>query len=96
MIPALHRAASWCYGRRIAQIADMGYENVSDATVAAITQLAQSGSIDFVLHNGDVGYADGFMPHWDAFLRKVEPIAAIIPYMVSPGYVMDWQTLHRL
>lgn len=30
------------------------------------------------------GYADGFMTHWDVFLRKVQPIASRVPYMTAP------------
>ena len=38
-----------------------------------------------VIHSGDISYADGYEPHWDDFLNKVQPIAAKVPYMVSPG-----------
>ena len=37
------------------------------------------------LQIGDVSYADGYMPHWDAFGRKVENISSSVPYMVGPG-----------
>jgi hypothetical protein len=40
---------------RIAMVADMGYGNLSDGSVARLTALAESGAIDLVLHNGDVG-----------------------------------------
>jgi len=43
-----------------------------------------------VLHNGDIGYADGDMHHWDVFMRKIEPIAARVPYMTSPGNHEFW------
>jgi hypothetical protein len=70
---------------RLAVFADMGYGPASDATVAALTSLAEAGAIDAVIHDGDIGYADGDMQHWDDFLRKIEPIAARVPYFVSPG-----------
>lgn len=70
---------------RIVQIGDMAYDNNSDVTVAAITSMALAHEIDFVLHVGDISYADGYMHHWDLFGRKVQDITARIPYMVNPG-----------
>jgi hypothetical protein len=39
--------------------------------VAAMLAHINAGSIDLILHNGDVGYADGEQKHWDVFLNKV-------------------------
>ena len=77
---------------RVVSIADMGYGNLSDDTVAAITRLATADPplVDVIIHNGDVGYADGDMHHWDVFMRKIEPIASRVPYMVSPGNHEFW------
>ena len=44
---------------RVASIADMGYGNLSDDTVARLTELVETGSIDMVIHSGDVSYAVG-------------------------------------
>lgn len=30
-------------------------------------------------------YADGYQPLWDSFMRKMESIAAFVPYMTTPG-----------
>ena len=30
------------------------------------------------------------MSHWDVFMRKIEPIASRVPYMVSPGNHEVW------
>jgi|AntRauTorckE5430_2_1112549.scaffolds.fasta_scaffold62737_2 hypothetical protein len=60
----------------------MGYANSSDTTVHSLAELARNGSIDLMVHNGDVSYADGDFGHWDIFMRKIEPIAASVPYMV--------------
>lgn len=70
---------------RFAVIADMAYDSNSDNTVKRLAELAESGGIDGVIHSGDISYADGFQPHFDDFMRKVEPIAARVPYMVAPG-----------
>jgi hypothetical protein len=68
-----------------AVIADMAYDHNSDGTVADMIELVDQGKLDVVIHSGDISYADGYMPHFDDFLNKVQPIAARIPYMVTPG-----------
>lgn len=68
-----------------AVIADMAYDHNSDDTVADLIELVDQGKLDVVIHSGDISYADGYMPHFDDFLNKVQPIAARIPYMVTPG-----------
>jgi hypothetical protein len=74
---------------RIAWVADMGWGGASDGTIAQLTRLATSENaserIDLVVHNGDIGYADGNMGRWDTFMRKIEPVASIVPYMTTPG-----------
>jgi len=75
---------------RVVAIADMAYDNTSDATVAALTQLVAQNQVDLVLHYGDVSYADGDEQHWDIFWRKVEPIASAVPYMTTPGNHEFW------
>ena len=44
---------------RIGFVADMGYANHSDDPVRVLGELARNGSIDLMIHNGDVSYADG-------------------------------------
>jgi len=68
-----------------AVIADMAYDNQSDNTVSSVTKLVEDGIVQTVIHSGDISYADGYEPHWDDFLNKIQPIAARVPYMVSPG-----------
>ncbi len=75
---------------RFAQIGDMGYANKSDETIARLSALIDADQIDFILHTGDVGYADGYMRHWDVFQRKIESIAATVPYMTGPGNHEIW------
>jgi len=71
-------------------VGDMGYGDKSDSTVANLVSLVESGAVDAVVHTGDVGYADGFMPHWDLFLNKVQPLASRVPYMVVAGNHEIW------
>jgi hypothetical protein len=73
-----------------AVIADMAYDNISDDTVSVLKEMVADGKIDVVIHSGDISYADGYEPHWDNFLNKVQDIAAHIPYMVVPGNHEFW------
>ena len=66
-------------------LGDMAYDEFSDNTVEVLTNLVDNGEIDCVIHSGDISYADGYEPHWDDFLNKIQPVAARVPYMVSPG-----------
>ena len=71
-------------------VADMGYGNNSDNTTARIKELVDNGEVDVVIHAGDIGYADGYMVHWDTFFNKIQPIASRVPYMVAPGNHEFW------
>jgi len=73
-----------------ALLGDMAYDNQSDSTVANLITLVELGKIQIVVHSGDISYADGFMPHWDDFFNKIEPIASRVPYMVTPGNHELW------
>lgn len=73
-----------------AVIADMAYDAMSDNTVSSLARLVDDGEVQAVIHSGDISYADGYEPHWDDFLNKVEPIASRVPYMVSPGNHEFW------
>lgn len=75
---------------RIGVIGDMSYDNYSDVTVAHLLNQVNNGSIDVIIHAGDISYADGYQPHWDLFMRKIEPLAARVPYMVVPGNHEFW------
>jgi hypothetical protein len=69
---------------RVFNVADMGTEN-SEHTIATMTQMVNNGSIDFVLHPGDIGYADGDEPRWDVFNRLMQPVMSRVAYMTGPG-----------
>lgn len=75
---------------KFAVIADMDFGHASDNTIASLIKLVERDEIDVVIHSGDVSYADGFEPHWDVFWNKVQPIAARIPYMTTPGNHEFW------
>ena len=71
-------------------IADMGFGENSDNTIARITELIDAGEVDVVVHSGDIGYADGYEVHWDTFFNKIQPIASRVPYHVTPGNHEFW------
>ncbi len=62
-------------------VGDMG------VTAAAIQNLYQMRSEDpsFVLHAGDLSYANGFTPIWDIWFEQISPLAANALYMPSIG-----------
>jgi predicted phosphodiesterase len=73
-----------------AVIGDMDFGEASDATVASLQRLVDAGSIAAVVHSGDISYADGYEPHFDAFFNKMQPIAARVPYMAVAGNHEFW------
>lgn len=42
-----------------AVIADMAYDEQSDYTVSSVSKLVQEGTVQAVIHSGDISYADG-------------------------------------
>jgi len=60
-------------------------------TLAGIAQ--RQSELDFVLHVGDIAYADltkdsrvfGNETVWNQFLDDIEPLSTTLPYMVCPG-----------
>lgn len=75
------------YNPRLAIFGDMGIGNFSKPTRSFLESKVNQGSIDAILHLGDIGYdldrLQGRVA--DQFLHEIEPIASRIPYMVMPG-----------
>jgi 3',5'-cyclic AMP phosphodiesterase CpdA len=69
---------------RVLNVADMGVLD-SNNTVKAMVDLVESGKVDFVIHPGDIGYADTDQFLWDDFGRLMEPIMSRVAYMTTPG-----------
>ncbi|CAD5225057.1 unnamed protein product [Bursaphelenchus okinawaensis] len=72
-------------GYRLAIYGDLG--NINARSLGKLQRQAQDGQFDMVIHNGDFAYdmhnKDG--KFGDEFMRQIEPMAAYLPYMVSPG-----------
>jgi predicted MPP superfamily phosphohydrolase len=83
----VHSFTTFTPGKELnfAVIADMAYDTFSDNTVKRLINLVDEGKLDVVIHSGDISYADGYMPHFDDFLNKVQPIASRVPYMTTAG-----------
>jgi polygalacturonase len=60
-------------------VGDLGQTKNSTATVAALTAEAAAGSIDVLLHAGDLSYADGDGYRWDSYGRMMENLSSAIP-----------------
>ncbi|XP_066273728.1 uncharacterized protein [Branchiostoma lanceolatum] len=80
---------------KVALIADMGIEEDS-FTVRSIQRQVEQGELDFVLHAGDVSYADRFGTTfgsgdgnnswvWVQYMTSLQGFAARVPYMTGPG-----------
>lgn len=70
---------------RVIGIADMGWGEAAQDTIARIQAMVNNGTVDFVIHPGDIGYADGNEAWWDVFGREMQPITSRIPYMTVIG-----------
>ena len=78
------RALDDPHGVAVLYIGDMGVHN-SKETMARLVAEVATGKWDLLVHNGDISYADGQQPLWDEYMRRIQPFAAYIPMMVSPG-----------
>ena len=63
---------------------DMGLYSVAPWIASLVAREAEKG-VDFVLHQGDLAYAEGYAYLWDQWLSMIEPIATRIPYMIGIG-----------
>ncbi|XP_062996198.1 acid phosphatase type 7 [Elgaria multicarinata webbii] len=80
---AVLNGADW--SPRLAVFGDMGLQNPQ--ALPRLQRETEMGLYDVVLHVGDFAYdldtSDALVG--DAFMRKIEPMAASVPYMTCPG-----------
>jgi len=73
---------------RVGVVGDMGIENSAN-TIARISKRASSRQFDFMLHIGDVSYADDhflwFQKTWFAWFAMMNATLGSLPYMTLPG-----------
>lgn len=70
---------------RVIGIADMGYAANAIDTIRDLTTVVLNNEADFIVHPGDIGYADGNQAWWDVFGREMESITSHVPYMTTIG-----------
>ena len=56
-----------------------------NTTLQMINVGEKKGSIDVVLHPGDLAYATGYASEWDRFMEQIEPLSSTVPYMTGQG-----------
>jgi len=83
-------------GVRIIAFGDMGQGQTDDTlepseqqpsldTTSNIAKIIESSHVDFVLHVGDLSYANGYSAEWDQFMSQILPVATRVAYMTSGG-----------
>lgn len=69
----------------IAFYGDMSTNIPSRETERSLTTLAANFSINLVIHNGDISYADSTERIWDEYFRMIEGYAGRVAYMTCVG-----------
>ena len=54
-------------------------------TIQALTRQVLAEEIDVAMCIGDLSYASGYLSRWDSWLDQMEPVAARVPLMTTPG-----------
>jgi hypothetical protein len=72
------------YPQSLASVGDMGTGPRGVPTMAHLEKLISTGQIGWVLHAGDVAYADGNQEIWDSYGREIG-FASRVPYVLLPG-----------
>ena len=81
----------------IGLIGDLGLMPTADNTVLRLSALTTAGELDYVVHVGDISYADTWADAdpvsavrtydqiWEAYMDQTAPILATATYQVLPG-----------
>ncbi len=57
----------------------------AETTAKLVLKYTVDNGLSFVLHIGDVSYANGFSYRWEEWMPMIEPYPSLIPYLVSIG-----------
>lgn len=57
----------------------------AELTAELLLTEAREKGFSFVLHIGDLSYAEGLAYRWEEWMSLIEPYASLVPYMVSIG-----------
>jgi 3',5'-cyclic AMP phosphodiesterase CpdA len=69
----------------IAVVGDIGTTINSRDNINTMTARHAVNPYSFLIHAGDLSYANDNQTIWDTFGNVIQPLAAQIPYMVAPG-----------
>jgi len=72
----------------IGAVGDVGADPDSQKTVKGLIDLSNQERLDFILHAGDLSYANNYNPGgpvWDRYGDMLEPLIAYSPYCPSVG-----------
>ncbi|XRB06241.1 acid phosphatase type 7 [Pycnococcus provasolii] len=72
------------YPQHVVVVGDLGQTENSVNTLNAMEQSAY-GQPSVVFHVGDLSYADGDQPRWDAWGRMKQPLSSAVPWMTVEG-----------
>jgi len=64
---------------------DIGDVDESQVIINRMIQEDSQNHYNFLIHSGDLSYANGYQPTWDDWCNKIQPLANHLPYMVSVG-----------
>jgi hypothetical protein len=76
-------ATGWSWVHSFNSASSVG-GGITDTAAANVARMAGAEPA-FVLHAGDLSYANGDQEGWDEWVRQIEPLAAKAPYMPAPG-----------
>lgn len=71
---------------RVIITGDVGSTDNSWKTINGMMTVHKKNPVDFVMHSGDISYANGIQPYWDAWQNHVQPLTSTVPYMVTVGW----------
>ena len=70
-----------------ADMSESGIPGAIETSDRVYERITKENDIDFLLHIGDLSYAEGNVNTWDTWMSYIEPYSGLVPYHVSIGYV---------
>lgn len=80
---------------RILAFGDLGHGQMDDSSevlhseppslITTKRMAEDTNDYNFVMHIGDIAYAEGFASTWEEFFDQLQPLMTRLPYMVNPG-----------
>jgi len=71
-------------------MSESGIPGAVETSDRVYERITQENDIDFLLHVGDLSYAEGNVNVWDTWMSYIEPYSGLVPYHVSIGYVYSF------